>query len=89
MGLPVDKLPMKKRTANGECQDFGAEYDRTIYLEASQLYIDCNASAETIKKWVATIRGELGKPVGFVTVETADGERVELVAAETQLTRGL
>ena len=78
MGLPVGKLPMKKRTANGECHDFGADYDRTIYFEALQLYIDCNASAETIKKWVATIRGELGKPVGFVAVETADGERVEL-----------
>jgi hypothetical protein len=78
MGLPVSKLPMNKRSLNGECQDFGAEYDRTIFFEASQVYIDCNASADTIKKWVATIRGELGKPVGFVTVETADGERVEL-----------
>jgi hypothetical protein len=78
MGLPVGKLPMKKRTANGEYHDFGAEYDRTIYFEASQLYIDCNASAELIKKWVAVIRGELGKQAGFVTVETVDGERLEL-----------
>jgi hypothetical protein len=78
MGLPVSKLPMKKRTDNGDYHDFGEEYDRTIYFEASQLYIDCNASAETIKRWVAAIRGELGKPVGFVTIETVDGERVEL-----------
>ena len=77
-GLPVGKLPMKKRTANGDYHDFGADYDRTIFFEAPQLYVDCNASAELIKKWVAVIRGELGKPAGFVTVETADGERVEL-----------
>jgi len=78
MGLPIGKLPMKKRTANGEYHDLGEEYVRTIYIEASQLYIDCNASAELIKKWVAAIRGELGKPAGFITVETADGERIEL-----------
>jgi len=78
MGLPVAKLAMKKRTANGEFADFGAEYDRTIYFEAAQLHIDCNAAAETIKRWVAAIRKELGRPVGFVSVETRDGERVEL-----------
>lgn len=76
-GLPVSKLPMRKRTVNGEFNELGAD-DRSIFVEASQVYVDCNAAAETIKKWVAKIREELGQPAGFVTVQTADGEIVEL-----------
>jgi hypothetical protein len=76
-GLPVSRLPMRKRTLNGDFNELG-EDDRAIFIESSQVYIDCNADANTIKKWVVKIREELEQPIGFITVETAEGEQVEL-----------
>ena len=78
VGFPIETLPMKKRTADGKLAELPPDYDRTIAFEKQGLYIDCNASAELIKKWVGTIREQMKQPRGFITVELAKGDVIEI-----------
>jgi hypothetical protein len=76
-GLPINKLPMRKKTSDATFDELGAD-ETTIFLKEWQLHVLANASAAQIRKWVAVIRKELGHPVGFITVETIDGKKTEL-----------
>jgi len=76
-GLPIGKLPMKKRTSDGTFNDL-AEDDPALFFEDHGLHVLCHGSAVRLKKWIAAIRKELGKPEGFITVETVDGQKTDL-----------
>jgi hypothetical protein len=76
-GLPIDKLPMNKKTSDGKFNQL-RDGDQPIFLNDGHLQIKGKAGAVQIKNWVARIREELQKPEGFITVETADGKRERL-----------
>ena len=74
--LPVESLPMKKKTLDGTFNDL--DVDRASLLVNEQLQISCDAGAVLIKKWVTKIRETLAQPKGFITVETDDGRKEDL-----------
>lgn len=76
-GLPIEKLPMHKRTTDGRIGDLSPDNDHTIFLEKYQLYIDCYAGRLQIEAWIRNMRESLGKPRGFISVELADGETTQ------------
>jgi hypothetical protein len=72
LGLPTSTLPMHhEQTANDD--SFNAA--RQV---ASDLFIETNASAETIRDWVSKMLLHLGKPKGFLQVFTASEKTFDL-----------
>lgn len=75
-GLPIEKLPMNKRTSDGRIDDLAPD-NRPIFLEKYQVYINSKAGASAIESWIGEMRESLGKPRGFISVELADGSVIE------------